>query len=205
MNHDIYIFGSTCRGEFHASSDIDVLLIPFEYKDLEHPDDWSVYSPELIKEYYSLGRLFAWHLHLEAKCIFYSQQKPFLIELGSPAPYSTMSNDINDLEILLQQALNELKVNTPNIIYELGIVYTALRDLAMSASWVLLKKPCFSSRAPYEIPIKLPLKYRTYQQIMLARHSSTRGVEVSYDLDSVVNEIINAPFSDWINSLRINT
>ncbi len=178
MIHDIYVFGSICRGESSPTSDVDVLVIPFAGESSEFPSGWSIYSPKLIQEYYAKGRLFAWHLHLEAKCVFSSDELSFLSRLGSPAPYSTMIDDINDLENLLQQAVTELKNGTRNIIYELGIIYTALRDLAMSASWTLLGVPCFSSNAPYKLPVHFPLSLATYKQAMLARHSSTRGTEL---------------------------
>ncbi len=67
MSHEIYIFGSAVRGEISRTSDIDVLVIPMKGERTEYPTSWSVYSPEIIESYFRDGRLFAWHLHLEAK------------------------------------------------------------------------------------------------------------------------------------------
>lgn len=202
MSHEIYIFGSICRGEISPTSDVDVLVLPFTDDRSKFPINWSIYAPKLLREYYSQGRLFAWHLHLEAKCIFSPYERPFLKSLGAPAPYSTMLNDIDELEELLQEAIAELKNGTKSVVYELGIVYTAIRDLAMSASWALLGSPCFSSDAPYRLPKPCPLGFATYKQAKLARHSSTRGTEIEADLDQAVNEIICAPFEQWVESLR---
>jgi len=202
MNHEIYVFGSICRGEACPTSDVDVLVLPFNDDRSNIPTGWSIYAPELVREYFTQGRLFAWHLHLEAKCIFSPHETPFLNALGSPAPYSTMSKDIDELEKLLRETIHELESGTRNVVYELGIAYTAIRDLAMSASWTLLGAPCFSSDAPYQLPEPCPLEFSTYKQAMLARHSSTRGAEIGTDLDQAVNEIIHAPFGQWIESLR---
>jgi hypothetical protein len=103
---------------------------------------------------------------------------------------------------LLQEAIHELKTGTKSVVYELGIVYTAIRDIAMSASWALLGTPCFSSDAPYRLPKPCPLEFVTYNQAKISRHSSTRGAEIEGDLDQAINEIICAPFEQWIESLR---
>ena len=203
MKHEIYVFGSICRGESCPTSDVDVLVLPFNDDRSNFPTSWSIYAPELVREYFTQGRLFAWHLHLEAKCLFSPYEIPFLSVLGSPAPYTTMSKDIDELEELLQETIHELESGTRNVVYELGITYTAIRDLAMSASWAWLGAPCFSSNAPYQLPKPCPLKIATYKQAMLARHSSTRGTEIGTDLDRAVDEIIRAPFAQWIASLRV--
>jgi hypothetical protein len=113
-----------------------------------------------------------------------------------------MNQDIDELALLLQEAIDELKSGTKNIVYELGIVYTAIRDLAMSASWALLGAPCFSSDAPYKLPNPCPLEVSTYNAAKLSRHSSTRGVEVSTDLDETVSKIVRAPLGRWVETLR---
>lgn len=202
MNHELYVFGSICRGEISPTSDVDVLVVPFSDDRSCYPSNWSIYTPQLLREYYSQGRLFAWHLHLEARNIFTSNDRPYLSMLGEPSLYSTMRSDIDDLEELLQESLNELRNGTKSEVYELGIAYTAIRDIAMSASWSILGAPCFSSDAPYRLPNPPPLQIGTYKQSMLARHSSTRGVEMSLDIDKAVKDIVNAPFGHWINSLR---
>lgn len=202
MNHEIYVFGSTCRGEHTLTSDVDVLAIPFDIERPQFPEHWSIYSPDLLAEYFQSGRLFAWHLHLEAKCVFSSRAEPFLKSLGPPAPYSTIFDDINDLEALLIDAINELNAGTENLIYELGIVYTAIRDLAMSSSWSMLKNPCFSADAPYRLPIEIPLPRATYHQAMLARHASTRGTKLNFNPSEPVDIIVKSPLKSWVASLR---
>lgn len=202
MSHEIYIFGSVCRGDSKPTSDVDVLVVPFEVDSSQFPSEWSVYSPELLSEYFKNGRLFAWHLHLEARCVFSPHEEPFLKSLGRPAPYSTIADDIDDLAELLKEALNELDAGTNNVIYELGIVYTAIRDLAMSASWSLLDNPCFAADAPFRLPITSPLPRSVYDQTMMARHASTRGTVLNFDPENTARAIVKAPLESWVASLR---
>jgi hypothetical protein len=202
MSHEIYVFGSICRGEYSPTSDVDVLVVPFEVDRCQFPSNWSVYSPEILSEYYNSGRLFAWHLYLEAKCVFSLRSAPLLSTIGPPAHYSTMVKDIDDLEALLNESLNELAEGTHNVIYELGIAYTAIRDLAMSASWALLASPCFSVDAPYRLPVGLPLPRDIYRQAMVARHASTRGSQVKFDPAGTAQILTQAPLGNWVEMLR---
>lgn len=205
MTHDLYIFGSAVRGEVSSSSDIDVLAIPLASDQRDYPNSWSVYSPETIESYFRAGRLFAWHLHLEAKCIFSAAPIPYLSSLGAPAPYSSAKEDIDDLAEILWQSLLEIRSETNNLIYELGIAYTAIRDISMSASWSLMDSPCFSRNAPYIIPIPCPISVDAYQGAMLARHCSTRGSEHEIDAERVAKELLAAPLHSWVEDIRRTT
>jgi hypothetical protein len=202
MSHEIYVFGSVMRGEVSPTSDIDILVLPLTSDRSQFPVNWSIYSPDLIREYFHRGRLFAWHLYYEARCIFTPNETSFLETLGVPAPYATMKQDIADLSKLLSDAIWEIKSDTNSLVYELGIVYTAIRDIAMSASWSFLEAPCFSRHAPYILPVPCPLSRNAYENAMLARHSSTRGVEINIELDQTAQEIIRAPLEQWVESLR---
>ncbi len=202
MSHEIYVFGSVTRGEIAPTSDIDVLVFPFAGERSRFPSGWSVYSPALIEEYYRKGRLFAWHLHLEAQCVYSPNATPYLDTIGPPATYSTMSQDVDDLEDLLIEALAEIRAKTKSIVYELGIAYTAIRDIAMSASWVFFDQPCFSRNAPYVLPFPCPLPVAAYHSAMLARHSSTRGIDTDIDTANTSQELLQAPLGPWIQALR---
>lgn len=202
MKHDLYIFGSAVRGEVSLSSDIDVLVIPLGSSRGEYPSDWSVYSPEIIHSYFQAGRLFAWHLHLEAKCVHSAAPMPYLSTLGTPAPYSSVGKDIDDLEGMLQESLLEMHNQTSNLIYELGIAYTAIRDIAMAASWAMMGRPCFSRNAPYLLPIPCPLPSEAYEGAMLARHSSTRGSNHEIEPEQIAKALLTAPILPWIRDIR---
>ncbi len=202
MNHEIYIFGSAVRGEVSPTSDIDVLVIPTEGSRTDYPPSWSVYSPEIIESHYRAGRLFAWHLHLEAQRIFPLEGASFLARLGAPAPYASALSDIADLEGLLKEALSEIRAGTNSLIYELGIAYTAIRDIAMAASWILLETPSFSRYTPYVLPTTCPLPIDAYRSAMLARHQTTRGTAYPFDSGAVAARLIASPVLDWVSDLR---
>ena len=202
MKHEIYIFGSAVRGEVSPTSDIDVLVIPTEGSRTDYPTSWSVYSPEIIESYFRAGRLFAWHLHLEAQRIFPLDGVSFLARLGAPAPYASAQSDIADLESILKSALLEIRAGTNSLIYELGIAYTAIRDIAMAASWTLLETPSFSRYTPYALPTACPLPIDTYRGAMLARHRSTRGTAYPFDSGAVAAQLIEVPILEWVGDLR---
>lgn len=202
MIHDLYIFGSATRGEISATSDIDVLVVPLGNGQSEYPAGWSVYSPAVIQSYFESGRLFAWHLHLEAKCIHSAKPMPYLSSLGIPAPYLSAGEDIDQLEGLLRESLREIQSRTTNLIYELGIVYTAIRDIAMAASWALLDRPCFSRDAPFLLPSPCPIPQDAYEGAMLARHSSTRGSDHNIVIEDIAEGLLAAPLLSWVRDIR---
>lgn len=202
MTHDLYIFGSSTRGEVLPSSDIDVLVVPLDGGHQKYPAGWSVYSPTVLKSYFESGRLFAWHLCLEAKCIYSAGQMPFISSLGLPSPYLSAGKDIDDLGGLLCEALREIRAGTNNLIFELGIAYTAIRDIAMAASYVQLERPCFSREAPYLIPTPCPLPKEVYVGAMLARHRSTRGSNLDIDPEKVAEGLLAAPLIPWMHEVR---
>jgi hypothetical protein len=202
MRHEIYIFGSMTRGEVSSSSDADVLVIQDHSKPHLFPPSWSVYSRKTIETYFAAGRLFAWHLHLEAVQIYPRTGSGFLADLGEPAPYSSMVEDLADLRLLLENSILELQNGTPSPIYELGLAYTAIRDIAMAASWAMLEKPTFSRYAPYKLPMRCPLPLPVYETAMRARHASTRGTEEPKDLDPAVDYLKARPILEWAESVR---
>lgn len=203
MNHDLYIFGSVVRGDVSATSDIDVLAIcPIVERSI-FPNSWSVYSENTIRNYFSEGRLFAWHLYLESICVYKSGSTSFIKSLGEPAPYNSYKEDISDLTMLLDASLMEIKGQSNSLIYELGIVYTAIRDIGMIASWILLDRPNFSRMVPYEIPIPCPLSRQIYLGAMLARHQSARGIDSNINPENLAASILKAPLDAWINKLRM--
>lgn len=203
MNHEIYIFGSVARGEVSSTSDVDVLVIPRGPGPQEsYPAAWSVYSTTTVESYYRQGRLFAWHLHLEAKCVFAPGGANFLDSIGPPAPYTTYREDISDLEAIMGEALAQIRNGTNSLIYELGLVHTAIRDIAMSASWRMLAAPNFSREVPFMLPLACPLSKDVYQAAMLARHNSTRGAEVRIDAEAAAKAVLAAPLIRWVDNIR---
>lgn len=202
MSDEIYIFGSTTRGEVSPTSDIDVLVVTESGRREEYPIGWSVYSKETITSYFRSGRLFAWHLYLDAVRIFPRTGVSFLECLGSPASYQSAREDIAELESILEQSLHELHAETSSLVFELGVAYTALRDIAMSASWRLLGQPSFSVYAPYELPERPRLKVDAYRGMMLARHSSARGTPYPHNIEAIRYQLLASSLLNWTRAIR---
>jgi len=202
MTHEIYIFGSMTRGEVSPSSDADILVIQDNPHSDSFPPSWSVYSKKTIETYFASGRLFAWHLYLEAVRVYPLSGQGFLAELGEPAAYRSLAEDLADLRLLLENSLLELQNDSPSQIYELGLAYTAIRDIAMAASWSLLAKPSFSRYAPYELPVQCPLPLADYETAMRARHASTRGTPEPRGYDLAAYHLMASPILEWVESVR---
>jgi hypothetical protein len=202
MSHDIFIFGSLVRGEVSRTSDSDVLVIPVggAHRDA-YPAGWSVYQRGTIKSYFDEGRLFAWHLHLESRCVFSAGSENWLQIIGAPASYRAAKEDVLSLTELLADSLDALRNGSNSEIYELGICYTALRDIAMSASWQLMGRPSFSRDAPFMLPISVPLSKDAYAQAMGARHYSTRGGATPKAVGETVKAMLEAPLIDWARTI----
>ena len=203
MNHEIYVFGSIVRGEIGKTSDVDVLVLPLGNQlKSAYPRGWTFYTEKSLRKMHEEGRLFSWHLFLESQCIYTPRAKPLLAELGEPSFYNRAAKDIEELGDLLDESLDELTEGTESQIYEIGIIHTCLRDIAMSASWHMLQSPCFSVDAPYYIPLSFPLPKGIYQSTIMARHASTRGTELEIDADGIARTLIDASLPKWASSVK---
>lgn len=205
MTYEIYVFGSAARGEIAPSSDMDVLVVDTVPTPSAFPKEWSVYSKRTIEGYYNAGRLFAWHLHLEAIRIYPKSGISFLSSLGTPTCYSSAQQDLADLRILLSESIQQLQQDSPNLIYELGLIYTAIRDIAMAASWSIVGRPCFGRYVPYQISPTCPLPRSVYDTAMSARHASIRGADEPKDYLSAAQFIQTSPVLDWVDMVRSAT
>jgi len=202
MNYELYIFGSAARGEVATNSDIDVLVITVQVeKKSTFPNSWSVYSKKSIEKLFAQAKLFACHLHLDAKCIYSSESTNFLEQLGEPAQYKDLIGDFCNLSELLDDSLSEMKI-TNSEVFEIGLIYTALRDIAMVASTVLCDRPCFSRYSPYKIPLEIPLSQDLYESMIEARLTSTRGLEFTGDTNRIINEVVSSDTKFWVQELK---
>lgn len=199
MSYDIYAFGSVTRGDVSPTSDVDILVLDDAPCSSHFPQTWSVYSKATVSKYYETGRLFAWHLHLEAVLLHSSAANGFLASLGKPSPYATAAEDIAALRELLSSSIDEIRQGSPSQLYELGLVYTALRDVAMSASWQLLEKPSFSRYAPYDLTPSCPLPRAAYDVAMRARHASTRGTRQPADCKAAAGAVLESDLLEWVD------
>lgn len=202
MTHEVYAFGSIVRGDVQSTSDVDILAIPFTENTSKFPATWSIYSPKLLEQYFEEGRLFAWHLHLEARVVYTPNKVDFISKLGEPREYRSAMEDVKDLGQILDDALIGIVNEQNSEIFDYGVMYTALRDIAMSASYVIMDKPNFSRMAPYEIPVEFPLPIETYKKAMLARHCSTRGLDLSLCFEEEKQFLQKSTFKRWLENIE---
>ena len=183
------IFGSQVRGDADPLSDLDVLIITDSGKpdtaDIEkyfkdeykQNSDISIYSFSRLKEMYGHGHLFAWHLFQESKFIPYKNTKNLIGELGKPNLYNDAHQDISELIGLLNSIETELKFGV-NSVYEAGLLYVCLRNIALSASWYSESGLKFGRYSPFQLGNKMPtlrIKVDEYELLAMCRYATTRG------------------------------
>lgn len=186
---NISIFGSYARGEADKNSDLDIMVILNNYDNystihdkieriitLKYHKEASIsrYSKKKIVSLFRDGDLFAWHLFLESKPLFNFSSLSEL--LNKPNDFKLAFFSVTDLlNIYDDVKINVIKV-PENIIFEAGISYVCLRNVAMCASWEFCAQPIFSRNAPFMLEkIAFPLTLKEYETLSLCRLSGQRG------------------------------
>lgn len=140
----IYAFGSVCRGDVSPGSDIDLLAVVQGYEPRFSPDDYSIYSYERIREIWEEGNPFAWHLAIESKLLYSSDESDFLKSLGKPATYRKCLQDCEKFLALFREARASFESQPESKVFDLSMVFLAIRNFATCFSLGTLDKPDFS-------------------------------------------------------------
>jgi len=203
---ELYAFGSIVRGEIDALSDVDILAIITDSSivNIEFRSDWSVYSKDNIASYFRDGKLFAWHLYLESKCIFSDADTDFLMSLGRPNDYTESKDDIAGFIEMIKDCFVSIENKDSSLIYEIGLLAVCIRDIAMCASWSLCDKPVFSRVAPFLLPINSPVSLVLYNEMYKARFSNTRGVFCDIRIyENLIKDIDKNLIFSWANDILV--
>ncbi len=172
----VYAFGSLCRGEINEGSDIDLLAIVNGRDERFDPDIFSIYSYERIKEIWKEGNPFAWHLFLESKPIFFSDDKDFLKSIGSPEKYKNGLKDCCKFLSLFEEAKESIASEGFSKIFDLSTVFLSIRNIATCFSLYKTDSPDFSRHAGRKLEDpKLLIPESTYKILERARILCTRG------------------------------
>jgi len=173
----IYAFGSVCRGDVSFGSDVDLLAIVHGHDSRFNTEDYSIYSYERVKEIWSEGNPFAWHLSLEAKLLYASDRLDFLESLGRPMHYRECRQDCERFFALFQEARESLKLHTRSMVFDLSMVFLAIRNFATCFSLGKLPGPDFSRNSALHLgAYNLSISTETYDVLERARLLSTRAV-----------------------------
>lgn len=173
----IYAYGSICRGEISSESDVDLLYIVDHDNKTLNAEIYSVYTYARLKEMWSFGNPFSWHLFLEAKLIYSSDENDYLKNLGSPKKYSNFDADHVKFSKLLNDSANQINTKTRSYVFELSNIFLAIRNLAICYSLCFLEQPTFSRHSALSIKEKsIILPDDIYSTLERARILCSRGI-----------------------------
>ncbi|KTD61891.1 nucleotidyltransferase domain-containing protein [Legionella spiritensis] len=170
----IYAFGSICRGEIDAHSDIDLLAITENFSKFD-PLVFSIYTPKRIQELWKQGNPFAWHLYYEAKMLYSHDGNNYISELGIPSKYNNCIEDCFKFHNIFREAKESLEINSIEI-YDISLIFLSIRNIASCYSLGVLKSANFSRNAAYFLGEKnIPIPHEAYSIFERARILATRG------------------------------
>jgi hypothetical protein len=213
-----YIFGSVGRGQQDAMSDLDILAVvhngkgkvadkvvidtvPDELKSQKISIAW--YGGERLSRMFGNGELFAWHLYLESIPLF--DPDNFLKKLGVPSEYREFSHDIQSFKKVMTGIPAQIALNESNSIYEAGLFYVCLRNIAMAASWVLHESPDFSRYSPFHLSRfhDCPISIADYETTMECRLAGQRGLTPPNGVDGLFVSNLFETVHPWIEELTM--
>lgn len=207
----IYVFGSICRGDIDADSDVDLLAIVEGEDRRFNPDVYSIYSYSRISELWRQGNPFAWHLFLESKLVFSSDNENFIEKLGMPSAYTNAANDCDKFYRIFLRARDSIKKSNLCEVFDLSTIFLSIRNFATCYSLGFSDKPDFSRNSALNLGSKsIDISEEQYRLFEKARILSTRGTgdrisDEDIHLAVGCTDVIN----DWMDTLlnlpEINT
>jgi hypothetical protein len=171
----IYAFGSICRGELAPGSDVDLLAIATGKANNLSRSMFSIYSHAKIKRIWRDGNPFAWHLHLEAKLLFASDDRNCLGALGPPGTYGNSRHDCERFLAIFSQAQESAVRDRTSIVFDLSTAFLGLRNF--SSCFLLGRgRPDFSRGVALSLMgDELPVSMEAYLILERARLLCTRA------------------------------
>jgi hypothetical protein len=199
----IYAFGSVCRGDISPSSDIDLLAITDGHDPRFDPDCYSIYSYRRISELWQEGNPFAWHLALESKLLFASDENDYLKSLGNPAPYRNCVSDCEKFYALFCDARTSLADSPASRVFDLSTIFLSVRNIASCFSLGVTTTPTFARNSATRLEaFSINISSSAYQVLESARILCTRGHGNSISTAQVSIAILEFDEIDrWMDSL----
>ncbi len=174
----LYAFGSVCRGEIDRDSDIDLLALVSGHDNRLEQSKYSIYSYSKMKKMWFKGSPFAWHLALESRLLFASDDSDFLKSLGQPSSYVHFLSDCEKFYGVFLEARSSLTESTSSRVFDFSTIFLSVRNIATCFSLGVLGQPIFSRHAALRMPpdFKLPISERSYRILERSRILCTRSV-----------------------------
>ena len=212
-----YIFGSVARGQHDGLSDLNVLavvqdgrgkvpesaiasIIPGDLRSLKLSISW--YGARRLREMFRNGELFAWHLQRETRPLFDPDR--FLSVLGAPGPYREWRADVASFRSILDYIPHQIAQNPFNAVYEAGLVYVCLRNIAMAGSWVLCEFPDFSRYSAFNLGRMppCPISVGEFETAMHCRMAAQRGQTPPANVDDRFVLDLFRRLKPWLDELQ---
>src|SRR6266571_1574176 len=199
----IYAFGSLCRGDISPGSDVDLLAIVEGYDSRFDPETFSIYSYARIQELWREGNPFAWHLWIESRLLFSTDQHDYLRKLGSPEPYKNCLRDCERFFALFREGRASIARGCPTMVFDLSTVFLSMRNIASCFSLGVGKQPDFSRNSALRLgPNSVPLSPDVYHVLEKARLLCTRGFGSKITTEEIDFTIQNlGKVYEWMNNL----
>ena len=199
----IYAFGSVCRGEIDCGSDVDLLAIVDEHADVFDPNVFSIYSYKRIKELWSEGNPFAWHLAKEARLLYSLKCDNFIEKLDTPNKYNRTKADCEKFQRLFSGALSSIVSCSKSPIYDLSTMFLAIRNFATCYALGCLDLCEFSRYSARRLGNRsLEISDDSFRILERSRILSTRGygeIIKKQEVQKVLKEA--ALIHTWMNTL----
>lgn len=199
----LYAFGSICRGDLDRLSDVDLLAIVDRFDDRLDPAKFSIYSYNKMRQLWAAGNPFAWHLYSESRLLFSSDNQDFLESLGEPDQYTDVQADCRNFCLLLEDSFGALRSGSSSQVFEISIVFLAVRNFATCFSLGRLRLLEFSRFSALKLDgYSLKIEREVFDTLQRCRILSTRGVGDLPSLKDVTKVIETIPaIRDWMHGI----
>ena len=212
---NISIFGSIARSDDDERSDADILVVvkdrsgkvpEFLVQEFTLPlvgrkPTISWYGQERLRTMFADGHLFAWHLFRESRPIWGRDSIQDLF--GRPSLYRDGLIDISSFQAVVEGIPSALRQYPRNTIYEFGLLYVCVRNIAMSASWHLCDAPDFTRYSPFNLNSRrLCIARSDYDLAMSCRMASQRGIEPIEKVALKHVLIMQSSMLEWAQSTK---
>jgi hypothetical protein len=200
---EVWLYGSTARGDDDADSDVDLLVVGREtsWRDVELPPNRRIsasrYDWDEIEQMASYGSLFLHHLKSEGRALAESPQRRLRHILDNLGEYARADQELNSFRRVLDD-VEESASQDHSDAFELSVVATSARHAAILGCY-LLGKPNFGRDSAFEYLMprldEPPGSAEDFIWLYRFRRAEDEGEELPENLSS--EELL-----EWVNRVR---